>query len=388
MTPGRTAAPSARVRAPSPGAAGPLPAARSVRVAVFSDSLPERNGAGSYYTDLVALLQDQLEDIQLFQPTERRRLRRLQLPLPGDSTQKLITPNVFRLWRQARRLRPDVIVGVTPGPFSLVGMAYARRHGCAFLTGFHTHFEELVRLYGETLFYRVCHAYLTRVNRLLCSRSQAVIVNSERLTPTVQALGARQVEVMGTPLARPFLDTPRTQPPARLERVLVAGRLAPEKNLEAVVEAARQRRRTTFVLAGDGPLRKQLERAAAELPNLELTGWLDRRELCAEMDRASLLVLPSHFETFGTVALEALARERHVLVSSHAGICDWPRLREALFVLGEDEPLAAALERLSRSPEAEWRSRGAAGRRTAVAASQATARQWTELFCRHAECTP
>jgi glycosyltransferase involved in cell wall biosynthesis len=360
------------------------PDPRTLRVAVFSDSLPERNGAGAYYLDLAAQLRPELGGMMLFQPAKRRRFLRLALPLPGDATQKLITPNVFRLWREYRAFRPHLVVAVTPGPFGLVGLALAKRHRTAFVTGFHTHFEELVRLYGDTLFYRVCHRYLIGVNRFLLARSDAVVVNNRGLIPVVESLGARQVEVMGTPLSRAFLDVPPVPPPTKLERVIFAGRLAPEKNLEAVVAAAVAHPGLHFVLAGDGPLRREMEQAAARLANLELTGWLERDALRAEIDRASLLLLPSHFETFGTVAFEAMARGRPALVSANAGILDWPLLRPALFAVGGDETLATALGRLLALPPEEWAEKAGAARAAAQQLNHETIVQWAAMVSRHA----
>ncbi|MFP4541218.1 MAG: glycosyltransferase, partial [Opitutales bacterium] len=170
--------------------ANPLPDPRRLRVAVFSDSLPERNGAGAYYADLVAQLEGEVGAIELFQPARTRRMLRLAVPLPGDPTQKLITPNVFRLRRQFQQMRPHVVVAVTPGPFGLLGLFFAKRHQAAFLTGFHTHFEALVKLYGGSLFFRLAFVYLEQVNKFLCRRSDAVIVNNRDLIPTVRRLGA------------------------------------------------------------------------------------------------------------------------------------------------------------------------------------------------------
>lgn len=376
-------APTERPHDPSP-AGEALPHPSTLRVGIFSDSLPERNGAGAYYADLAAQLRPELKAVELFQPANTRRLLRLAFPLPGDPTQKLITPNIFRLYRQFRRLRPHVVVAVTPGPFGLLGLLFARRYKTGFLTGFHTQFEELMRLYGDTLFYKIAFRYLEGVNKILCRRSDAVIVNNRSLIPTVERLGAPRAEVMGTPLARNFLEQPPVPPPARLERVLFAGRLAPEKNLPAVIEAARALPQLSFVVAGDGPLRAELEAAAAQLPNLSLTGWLGRDELRAEMDRASVLLLPSHLETFGTVALEAMARGRPALVAERAGIHDWESLRGALFTLKSSETLATALARMLELPDAHWADKAAAAREAARALNHETVRQWAGCVSRYA----
>ena len=356
------------------------PDAGRLRVAIFSDALPERNGAGAYYEDLAAQLGPELGALQLFRPVVKKRLLRFALPLPGDPTQKLITPNLLRIHRQFRALRPHLVVAVTPGPFGLLGFYYARRSGCGFLTAFHTHFERLCELYGNTFVFRTAQRYLEAVNGLLCRNSAAVLVNNSGLAQTVERLGAPRVEVMGTPLARAFLDTPPVPRSGRLQQVLFAGRLAPEKNIPAIIEAARTLPQVRFVLAGDGPLRGQLDEAARDHANLVLTGWLDRTALCDEMDAADLLILPSHMETFGTVALEAMARGRPALVAEAAGIHYWPTLQPALLTLRRGQSLAQALREI---PPDLLARKGAAARAAAEALNARNLNQWLELVQRY-----
>lgn len=359
------------------------PSATTARVALFSDSFPERNGAGAYYFDLAPELESQLSALRMFQPTVKKRLLQLALPLPGDPTQKILTPNVFRIRREFRDLRPNLVIAVTPGPFGLLGLALAKGAGCRFVTAFHTHFEGLVQLYGNTLFFRFANFYLETINKILCRRSAAVLVNNSKLIPTVQRLGAERVEVIGTPLSQAFLGPALKAPPRGLKQVLFAGRLAPEKNLSQVVEAAREHRDIAFILVGDGPLRGQLARETADLPNVRMTGWLDRVSLREEMDAANLLLLPSHMETFGTVALESMARGRPALVAASAGIHDWPQLQPALFRIEEGSSLADAIASLKDLPPQEWDALAQKARAAAEGLHRQTVAQWVDLVVRH-----
>ncbi|MGB0514480.1 MAG: glycosyl transferase family 1, partial [Wenzhouxiangellaceae bacterium] len=63
---------------------------RPVRVAFVSDSMPERNGVGAYYTDLIEQL-----DRQRFEPVflcPGNLPARARFPLPGDATQHIYLP--------------------------------------------------------------------------------------------------------------------------------------------------------------------------------------------------------------------------------------------------------------------------------------------------------
>ena len=113
---------------------------------------------------------------------------------------------------------------------------------------------------------------------------------------------------MGTLLPGDSLREPDPPASGKLERIVFAGRLAPEKRVHTIIEAARQLPEIGFTIAGDGPLKKDVEDQAAEIPNLDFLGWVSRERLLAEMDKADMLVLNSVVESFGTVALEAMAR--------------------------------------------------------------------------------
>lgn len=358
--------------------------AGQLRVAIFSDSLAERNGTGAYYHDLLAHLQHQVAAAQTIQPKPRGRWGFLSVPLPGDATQRLVVPNLWRVHRQLAALRPNIIVSVTPGPFGMLGMRLARRHGCGFISAYHTDFEGLADMYWGPVKKYVINGFLQGVNRFISRRSGTVLVNNSGLAASVKSLGAPQVDVMGTPLEPGFLNTPAVPPPSSLKQVCYAGRLAAEKNIDAFIDAVRCHPEIHFVMGGDGPLRKTVEQAASELANLDYLGWLNRNDLRQLIDQSSLLVLPSHMETFGSIALEALSRGRPALVSENAGIHDWPQLADVLIPLHHDETVASVLDTLADWPAERWQEQATLAREAALTLNQQTVEQWLSVLCRHA----
>ncbi|MBV62564.1 MAG: group 1 glycosyl transferase [Nevskiales bacterium] len=359
--------------------------ARQLRVAFFSDSVAERNGAGTYYHDLLPQLETVTAGVQMFQPSDRPRARRLSVPMPGDPTQRLLTPNVPKLWRLFRDFRPDVVVSITPGPFGLLGHALARRHGCGQLVGFHTQFEELSRLYWNPVSRHIANRYLTLANQQLCRSAHATVVNNRQLMATVRGLGADQASVVGTPLPLDFMRSPVRPLRPELEQVLFAGRLAPEKNLGAVIHAARACPNVRFAIAGDGPLRRKLQRQAADLPNVHFHGWLDRTALREQLDASDLLLLPSRLETFGSIALEAMARGRPALVAAGAGIHEWLELRDGLITLQDGEAIADKIAELASQPLTVRQRRSDRAREAAERLNGATIETWCELIRRAAQ---
>ena len=136
----------------------------------------------------------------------------------------------------------------------------------------------------------------------------------------------------------------------RGEALLVSAvRLSPEKApmrvVDTVRELLRRGRRVRAVVAGDGPLRPKLERAAAGLP-ITFVGFLtDRAELARLLATADVVVAPGPIETFGLAALEALACGTPVVVDSGSALPEVIGLA-GFAVPGSPESFAGAVEAL------------------------------------------
>jgi len=165
-----------------------------------------------------------------------------------------------------------------------------------------------------------------------------------------------------------------------LKRVVFAGRLAPEKRIQTVIDAAHDLPDIEFTIAGDGPLKNSVEQQADTLPNLEYVGWVSRRDLLAQMDRADMLVLNSVVESFGTVALEAMARGRLALVSNTCGIVEWPDLVDKLYQIDDDETLSAAIRRIARLPADSRAATGRAARDAALRLNRGSLLHWLDVL--------
>jgi glycosyltransferase involved in cell wall biosynthesis len=106
---------------------------------------------------------------------------------------------------------------------------------------------------------------------------------------------------------------------------LFVGRLAPEKNLDRLLEAYAGYRQTAkqpawgLVLVGGGPLETELRARAKELPGVVFAGFQQKDTLLPYFGLASCLVLPSTSEPWGLVVNEAMAAGLPVLVSQHCG---------------------------------------------------------------------
>jgi glycosyltransferase involved in cell wall biosynthesis len=186
--------------------------------------------------------------------------------------------------------------------------------------------------------------------RWLLRRARLVICVSNALAEAVRGLGIDHVRVIPNGVEIP----PFVREPASPPEVLFAGRLSPEKGIVELVEAARA---MNLVVAGDGPLRRQVPGAL---------GFVPHRELGELYERAAVIACPSHREGFNVVCAEAMAYGRPVVAGAVGGLLDLVVDEETgLLVVPRDvRALRAALERLLGDEELR-KQLGAAGRERA-----------------------
>ncbi|MBK5968835.1 MULTISPECIES: glycosyltransferase [Thiorhodovibrio] len=354
-----------------------------LRVAIVSDAAPERNGVGAYYRDLSEHLRDAGVLVQIISPRYRngRWYGGFAVPLPGDRTQKFMLPSPLMIRRRLRRINPDAVVIPTPGPYGMLGLLFAKRHRTRIIVGFHTHFERLAAM-NQDWSARMPFAqwYLNGCNRKLFRDSHLVLANSHEMVETARDIGAEQVGLMGTSIPRRFITQPPKPLGDTLKRVLFAGRLAPEKNLEAVVDAAEALPEMEFLVAGEGPMRPWLETQTQRLGNITLLGWVPRQKILPLIDSVDALVLPSTVESFGTIALEAMARARLVVVSAHCGILSWDQLNRGLFRIETDEVLADTLRRIADLKPDARHSKAAIARAAARDINARNLSHWLDIL--------
>ncbi|CDO24153.1 glycosyltransferase [Mycolicibacterium mageritense DSM 44476 = CIP 104973] len=123
---------------------------------------------------------------------------------------------------------------------------------------------------------------------------------------------------------RPFAPRqPRQGPP----QLLYVGRLEYEKGIQEAIAALPRIRRahpgTTLTIAGDGTQQEWLIEQARKHKVLKATrfvGRLGHDDLVRALHTADAAVLPSHYEPFGIVALEAAATGTPLVTSNVGGL--------------------------------------------------------------------
>ena len=117
------------------------------------------------------------------------------------------------------------------------------------------------------------------------------------------------------PVSRADFSTPENAP-----LLLVLSRMHPVKGIDTILQALVRVPGAYLWLAGDGPERAAYEALAAKLglaDRVRFLGWRnDRKALLAACD---ICVLPSRYEPFGTVIVEAWAMGRPLVATQAAG---------------------------------------------------------------------
>jgi len=161
-----------------------------------------------------------------------------------------------------------------------------------------------------------------------------------------------------------------------------AGRLVYEKGVQHLVHAVPRLRRRhpglRVVIAGDGPYREQLQAEAAALRldgTVRFAGFMTATQLPAMLAATDATVVPSLYEPFGMVALEAAAAGAPLAVAATGGLAEIvePGVTGVTFPHSDPEALAGRSTgcwptRSSpggwRAGRGAWSARATAGRRS------------------------
>ena len=230
----------------------------------------------------------------------------------------------------------------------------------------------VVTLHNLTVGGRLTTLVGDRLERLIARRADLVLAVSPDLAERAQDLGTPHVELAIIPAVPPQQPAePSTSDAAAAEdawprsgaRLLTVARLAPQKGLPLLLEAAAILSREvdagrltafTWALAGDGPGREQAaERIAAEQLPVTLLGR--RSDAPALMEVADIVVQTSLWEGQPLTIQEALRAGTAIVATDVGGTAVTAR-GGALLVDPQAQTIAEALRTLLSDPEARTRA--------------------------------
>ena len=219
------------------------------------------------------------------------------LPCPTYPDIRLSIFPARKLARLIEAFRPDALHVSTEGPLGMAARAWAKKHGCAFTTAFHTRFAEY--LYART---RVPTSLSYAWMRHFHGAGAGMMVATPSLRQELAERGFKNI----LPWSR-GVDLDQFRPVPREDWGLpgpifaYVGRVAIEKNIDAFLSLDLP---GSKVVVGDGPSRAALER---RFPDVHFAGVRHGASLAAAFAGADVFVFPSLTDTFGLVMLESLA---------------------------------------------------------------------------------
>jgi colanic acid/amylovoran biosynthesis glycosyltransferase len=199
-----------------------------------------------------------------------------------------------------------------------------------------------------------------------------------------------KIRVVHCGLDRSFYDQAPSAPPLE-PRFVCVGRLCEAKGqlllIEAIARLTRAGIECELILAGDGPLRPEIEALIAQHnlgARVRITGWISSERVRTEILGARALVLPSFAEGLPVVLMEAMALRRPVLSTYVAGIPELviPGENGWLFPPGSIEDLVSSMASCLSTDPAKLSRMGDAGHARVLArhSIEREAAKLAELF--------
>jgi glycogen synthase len=188
--------------------------------------------------------------------------------------------------------------------------------------------------------------------------ADAVVVLTTRMAEILLSNGQRQTnEIFVIPDGVGLHQTVRTPEPKAVAifnekygisggpLVVFVGRLSQQKGVAYLIRAfaklCRNVKTAKLIIAGDGPYRAKLQTDAMRegiADRTVFTGFLHHDDVPLLMASATVLVVPSVYEEFGSVLLEAMAMGLPIIASRVGGICSIIRHNENGLLVSPKSP--------------------------------------------------
>lgn len=233
---------------------------------------------------------------------------------------------LFRLWSILRTFRPDVVNVHFPdgqNPFLLILFRLFN-------------FRLVVSLHGDDILRWARNAAPDVTNDSGLQNLRSILKRADAVTACSQWLLNKAVELEPSIVPKGYVvhngvDLQRFQDRTTYRHsrpyILSYGRLIYDKGydllLAAFAQVSTEFQNVDLLIAGSGEEKSSLERWALEMGldgRVHMCGQATPEEIVGLLNGCSLVVLPSRRETFGIVALEALAAGKPVLATKVGGL--------------------------------------------------------------------
>lgn len=265
-----------------------------MRILIATDAwFPQINGVVRTLSTVARELHSLGHEVEVLGPDRFRNL-----PMPSYPEIRVAVTTRRQVGRVIDAFRPDAVHVPIEGPIGLAARRHCLKRGWPFTTSYHTR----AGLYFQEKF-GVPNDLVLALQRWFHNAGNGFMVQTDSLERELRAKGFANIKRwcrgVDTDLFQPrpadgLLDLPRPV-------FTYVGRVSAEKNLG---DFLRLDLPGSKLVVGDGP---QLREYRQRFPEVVFAGWKQGLDLSRYYSASDVLVLPSRFETFGLVILEALA---------------------------------------------------------------------------------
>jgi phosphatidylinositol alpha 1,6-mannosyltransferase len=242
---------------------------------------------------------------------------------PLGNEYRFSLPGQHQIEEQLDEFRPDIIHFNSPCSLGFAAIKYGRKHNIPVVSTYHTHFASYARYYRVKMLERFSWSYFRKVYNS-CEKTYVPSI------PILEELAEHRIDNLefiphGVDLEtfHPMHHSSKWKRDIGIRdkyALLFAGRLVWEKDLKTLSNAYKiimsRRNDVAFVIAGDGPARKELEEL---MPSAIFLGHQSGKDLSAAYASSDIFVFPSTTETFGNVTIEAMASALPPICSDKGG---------------------------------------------------------------------
>lgn len=253
---------------------------------------PQVNGVVRTLTHTVQELEKLGVETHVISPRDFRTV-----PLIGYHEIGLALTRPGHVGKIIEKIRPDAIHIPVEGPIGVATRAYCLSRGIPFTTSYHTRIGDYVWKR-----YRIPVDAGFSYQRWFHNKGAALMVQTNSLMQELSNRGFKHLKYWGRGVDTTFF-VPKERDTLNLPRPISGyiGRVSKEKNLDAFLKLDLP---GSKVVVGDGPDRTRL---MGIYPDVHWLGYRTGNDLIEAYSALDVFVLPSKFETFGLVLLEALA---------------------------------------------------------------------------------
>jgi 1,2-diacylglycerol 3-alpha-glucosyltransferase len=296
-----------------------------MKIAFFTETyLPNIDGVAVILSDVKKILEKKGHSVFIFCPRlhgkhkEKNVFYFSSVPFPPYPSYRLALPN--GIYRILKKEKVDIIHSHGMGPMGLAAIWYSKILNVPLIGTLHTNIQEATHyLFKSEKLKHFSKKIAWNYLRLYFNACDLTTVPSSIIKNECEKHGMKNVVVHSFGIDLKIFNGKKERSNEDEIKILYVGRLVKEKNLDVVIKAARKiengieeefKKRTRFVIVGDGPARGYYEGLVKRYGVKDLflfTGMVKHEQTVRYYRDCDLFIFPSKFETLGLVSIEAMA---------------------------------------------------------------------------------